>query len=84
MSPTERLDEYPEVFRRPDPMPWDSDAPVPVLWQFGERAGTPLTDFNSRALVRMRGEVERRNGKGSYFAPLIQAIDDELFSRGGL
>jgi len=77
------LDDFPEALRDETVYPWE-DSEEPVLWQFGERAGTPLEDFSSNALLRMRGEVERKNGKGFYFAPLIQAIDDVLFERGGL
>lgn len=82
----EELSDFPAAFAKADPMPWDAEEETgePVLWPFGERAGTPLQDFSSNALLRMRGEVERKNGKGSYFAPLIQAIDDVLFERGGL
>jgi len=79
----ERLDEFPAALRDTETYPWD-EAEEPICWPFGERAGTPLEDFSSNALLRMRGEVERKNGKGSYFAPLIQAIDDVLFDRGGL
>lgn len=63
-------------------MPWE-DSEEPICWPFGERAGTPLEDFSSNALLRMRGEVERKNGKGSYFAPLILAIDAVLTERQG-
>jgi len=82
----ERLDEYPEVFRRTDPMPWDEpdDSAGTILWPFGERAGTPLQEFSSNALVRMRNEVELKNGRGVYFKPLLDAIDAVLFEREGL
>ena len=78
----EPLEAFPEALRDTETYPWEGEEPI--CWPFGARAGTPLEDFSSNALVRMRGEVERKNGKGSYFAPLIQAIDEVLFERGGL
>ncbi len=80
----ERLDEFPEQLRgEPEVMPWEETS-APVVWPFGTRAGTPLKDFSSNALLRMRGEVERKNGKGSYFVPLLEAIEQVLRSREGL
>ena len=56
-----------------------------ICWPFGERAGTPLHDFSSNALLRMRGEVERKNGEhGYYFDFLLAAIDEILYEREGL
>lgn len=65
-------------------MPWETDESEPVLWPFGPRSGEPLTAFSSRALVRMRHQVEEKNGAGSYFLPLLTAIDAVLFEREGL
>jgi len=79
----EELSDFPAAFAKADPMPWDLDQPEVVCWPFGERAGTPLQEFSSNALLRMRGEVERKNGKGNYFAPLIAAIDAVLTERQG-
>lgn len=80
---TEELSDFPAAFKTPDVMPWD-ETEEPVLWPFGPRSGEPLIAFSSTALVRMRGEVERKNGKGSYFKPLLDAIDAVLFERQGL
>src|SRR6266550_3326981 len=82
---SEELSDFPAAFAKADPMPWDEpdDSPGTILWPFGTSAGTPLEDFSSNALLRMRGEVERKNGKGSYFAPLLQAIDAVLTERQG-
>ena len=83
---TESLDDFPAVFAKADPMPWDEpdDSARTILWPFGERAGTPLQDFSSNALVRMRAEVVKKNGRRDYFAPLIFAIDTVLTERQGL
>lgn len=79
----ESLDEFPSALRDDTVYPWD--APEPVLWPFGPRSGEPLTNFSSRALVRMRGEVERKNGKlGHYWDRLLQEIDRVLYAREGL
>ena len=78
----ERLDEFPEALRDTETYPWDEES-EPVLWPFGPRSGTPLTEFSSNALLRMRGEVVKKNGRGDYFAPLIFAIDTVLTERQG-
>jgi len=79
----ERLDEFPDALRDTTVYPWD-ETEAPICWPFGERAGEPLTAFSSNALLRMRREVEAKNGRGSYFLPLIEAIDEVLLSREGL
>ena len=76
------LSQYPD-FGKPDVMPWEGEQSEPVLWPFGPRAGTPLEDFSSNALVRMRAEVVKKNGRGDYFAPLVLAIDNVLTERQG-
>jgi len=77
----EPLDAFPEALRDTETYPWEGEEPI--CWPFGTRAGTPLQEFSSRTLLHFRGIVERKNGKGSYFAPLIQAIDAVLTERQG-
>lgn len=81
----EELSDFPAAFAKADPMPWDAEEETgePVLWPFGATAGTPLKDFNSRTLLRYRELVERKNGGGSYFQPLLDAIDTVLTERQG-
>ena len=64
-------------------MPWD-ETEEPICWPFGPRSGESLTAFSSAALLRMRRQVEEKNGAGSYFLPLLTAIDGVLFEREGL
>jgi len=78
----ERLDEFPEALRDDTTYPWDAEE-SPIYWPFGPRAGTPLGDFSSNALVRMHREVELKNGAGHYFDPLLQEIERMLTERQG-
>ena len=82
-SRSDGLDEFPDALRDTTVYPWEETDP-PICWPFGERAGEPRTAFSSNALLRMRREVEAKNGRGSYFLPLIEAIDEVLLSREGL
>jgi hypothetical protein len=79
---SEELSDFPAALRDTETYPWEESEP-PILWPFGNRAGTPLGDFSSTALVRMRGEVERRNGRGSYFDFLLASVDEVLLARMG-
>jgi len=78
----ERLDEFPDALIDGSDYPWEQEERT-IIWPFGPRAGTLLTGFSSNALLRMRRQVERKNGMGSYFLPLLQAIDKVLMSRMG-
>jgi hypothetical protein len=75
------LDQYPD-FGPPDVMPWDTAPPSEasqVLWITGE----PLGDFSSRTLLAHRQLLIKKQGRGSYFQDLIEAIDTVLTERGG-
>jgi len=80
----EELSDFPAALRDTETYPWEASTEPPVLWPFGATAGTPLKDFNSRTLLRYREIVERKNGGGSYFQPLLDAIDAVLTERQGL
>ena len=75
------LNDFPAALKGNDLMPWEETA-LPTVWSLGNRAGTPLINFPSNALVRMRGEIEATDD--SYFQSLIAAIDQVLYARQGL
>ena len=77
----EELNDFPACLRDTETYPWEGEEPI--CWPFGIRAGTPLQDFSSATLLHFRGIVARKNGRGSYFKPLLDAIDAVLFERGG-
>ena len=64
-------------------MPWDSEPPSEasrVLWITGE----PLGEFSSQTLLAHRKLLVKKQGRGSYFQDLIDAINAILTERGGL
>jgi hypothetical protein len=76
------LSEFPKALRDDTLMPWEAPI-VPaagMIWQWGLDAGKALGAIESKELLRKRRWLEGRNGN---FERLIQAIDEELTSRGG-
>ena len=75
--------EIPEALRRPEPpYPWEEPPPT-VRWMWGADTGKPLTAIGSKELLRKRRWLVEKQGMGTYFTRLIQAIDDILMERGG-
>lgn len=75
---TERLDEFPEVFKTPDVMPWE--LPVsPIVWEWGADRGKLLSDIDSRELIRKLRWLEAHGG----FPKLAAAVEAVLTERQG-
>ena len=76
---SEQLDEYPDAFQGTDKMPWETSEADQVTWI----DGSPLGDFPSSVLLSHRKLLVKKQGKGSYFQDMIDAIDTILTERGG-
>jgi hypothetical protein len=79
----ERLDEFPDALRDTTVYPWEETDP-PICWQWGADKNRPLRDIASRELIRKQDWLRKKQGTGTYFSEMLQAIEEILQEREGL
>lgn len=81
---SEELEDFPAAFQDSEVMPWERGEDLTVPFPSSRFCGRPLRSLLSPELLRVRKEAVRRNGRlGSYFLPVIVAIDEILSERMG-
>lgn len=79
-STPQPLDEKPKALATKEVMPWEViQAAGPVVWPYGAKKGTPLSDLTSAELLASQKWIER-TGRGRE---LMDAIETILAGRDG-